>query len=423
MLDWKEKNGQWYCYKSGRLVKGWVEDENGRWFHLNEHSGKMDTDWTEINSKWYYLYPKRTELDGITHPKGEMATGWIEIDSRWYYLYPKRTEKDGITYPKGEMAAGWIEINSKWYYLYPKRTEKDGNTHYKGEMAIGWIEIDSRWYYLYSKRTEKDGVTYPKGEMATDWTEIDSKWYYLYTKKTEKDGNTHYRGEMAIGWLKSPYSGKWYYLYPKRTEHDGKIHPKGEMATSTTLTINNKAYTFDKNGAMQESTISGNGLVSNKLVEFAAGWEYFSPHAYEDEYHRGDKSCWTIGYGTTYQVKPSAFPNGLDSTCTKPQALVWLKEEMNKVAHEVKSVLHKKGASISQQAFDCLCDIGYNAGTADLLYGKCITLNAVISGDADRITKAIMMWTNANGQFSHGLKGRCKGRVNMCLHGIYDSTH
>ncbi|WP_243429406.1 glycoside hydrolase family protein [Clostridium botulinum] len=406
MLDWKEKNGEWYCYKAGTLVKSWVEDENGRWFHLNERNGKIDIDWVEIDSIWYYFYPKKTEKDGDTHYTGEMATGWIEIDSKWYYLYSKRTEKDGITHPKGEMAAGWAEIESRWYYFYSKRTEKDGITHPKGEMATGWIEIDSRWYFLYPNKTEKYGVTHPQGEMATDWTEINSKWYYLYTKKTEKDGNTHYIGEMATGWIK--LNEKWYYLYS-----DGK------MACNTTI----DGWSINSNGVANNSAVSGDGLISDDLVKFIGGWEAFYDHAYEDPYHPGNKSCWTIGYGTTYQVNSSAFPNGLSSTCTRSQALTWLKQEINKVAKEVKSVLNERGASLSQQAFDSICDIGYNSGTADLLYGKCVTLNAVISGNPDRITSALMSWNKVNGVVSEGLTKRCRARVNMCLYGLYDSTH
>ncbi|NFT06241.1 lysozyme [Clostridium botulinum] len=76
---------------------------------------------------------------------------------------------------------------------------------------------------------------------------------------------------------------------------------------------------------------------------------------------------------------------------------------------------------MSQQAFDCLCDIGYNAGTVDLINGN--TWYAVLSGDPDKITPALMSWNKANHVVSEGLTKRCRARVNMCLYGVYDSTH
>lgn len=353
MLTWKEENGIWYCYKTGVMVKGWVQDENSKWYHLDETNGKMDT-------------------------------GWIQIDSKWYYLYPKQTVNYGITYPTGAMAVDWTEIDSRWYYLYTEKTEKDGTTHYKGEMALGWVQIDSRWYYLYPKQTVNYEITYPMGAMAVDWVRLNSKWYYLLKVKTEYNGNTHYRGEMVA---------------------------------STTITINNKSYTFDASGIMQEGS---NGLYSEKLIEFIKGWEAFYSHAYPDPYDNS-QACWTIGYGTTYQVKSSAFPNGLSSTCTIGQADQWVREEATAVAKRIKSALDAKGELVSQQAFDCLCDIGYNAGTGALIYGN--TWNAIISGDANSIETQIMKWSGTSGGTSPGLVKRCRARVNMCLYGTYDSTH
>lgn len=324
MLDWKQINGDWYCYQNGILVKGWIQDTDKRWYYLNTADGKM-------------------------------ATGWIQVDSRWYYLYPQRTEKDGVI-------------------------------HYIGEMATGWIQIDSRWYYLYPTKTVNYGITYPMGAMAVDWVQLNYKWYYLLKENTEYNGNTHYTGEMVA---------------------------------STTMTINNKSYTFDASGAMQGS----DSLVSDNLVKFVAGWEAFYSYAYKDPYYPGVQAKWTIGYGTTYEANSSAFPNGLSSTCTEGQAKEWLKQEINKVAVEIKSALDAQGATLSQNAFDCLCDIGYNAGVYALLNGSRTTFNAVISGNANSITTALMSWNKANGQVSEGLTKRCTARVNMCLYAIYNSTH
>ncbi|AGF59244.1 hypothetical protein B0P06_002421 [Clostridium saccharoperbutylacetonicum] len=202
MLEWKQINGSWYCYKDGTIVKGWIQDENKRWYYLNPANGMMATGWTQIDSRWYYSYTEKTEKDGDTHYVGEMANGWTQIDSRWYYLYTEKTEKDGDTHYVGEMANGWIQLDSRWYYLYTKTTEKDSDTHYRGEMATGWTQIDAKWYYLYIETREKDGNTHYRGEMATGWIQLDSIWYYLYTETAD----SHYKGEMAVnttidGWI------------------------------------------------------------------------------------------------------------------------------------------------------------------------------------------------------------------------------
>ncbi|MDR5587428.1 glycoside hydrolase family protein [Clostridium aquiflavi] len=401
MLDWKEKNGEWFCYKAGTLVKGWVEDENGRWFHLNERNGKMDIDWVEIDSIWYYFYPKKTEKDGNTHYTGEMATGWIEIDSKWYYLYSKRTEKDGITHPKGEMAAGWAEIDSRWYYFYSKRTEKDGITYPKGEMATGWIEIDSRWYFLYPNKTEKYGVTHPQGEMATDWTEINSKWYYLYTKKTEKDGNTHYTGEMATGWIK--LNEKWYYLYS-----DGK------MACNTTI----DGWSIDSNGVANNSAVSGDGLVSTNCINFVKGYEQFHAHKYDD-----GTGTITQGYGC---IKDEIADWG--DTITEQQASDRLNNLINaKYAKPVKANLDSKGISLTQNQFDSLVSFAYNIGYPTLF--KSSLYNYIVSGgrDADTIKRYFCMYNKGmvNGVLTvmDGLNKRRIAESNIFNYGIYDSTH
>ena len=294
MLDWKEQNGEWYCYKSDILVKGWVEDENGRWFHLNEDSGKMDT----------------------------------------------------------------------------------------------------------------------------DWIEIDSRWYYLYTEKTEKEGNTHSKGEMATGWLKSPYSGKWYYLYPEKTEHDGNTHSKGEMATSTTLTINNKTYTFDKSGVMQESTLSGDALVSTKCIDFVKGYEEFYAHKYDD-----GTGTITQGYGC---IGDEIADWG--DTITEQQASDRLNSLINaKYAKPIKANLDTKGISLTQNQFDALVSFGFNIGYSTLFNSS--LYKYIISGgkDAGTIKADFCMYNKAlvKGVLTvmDGLTKRRIAESNMFNYGEYDSRH
>jgi len=371
-MEWKQTKSGLFTYdESNNVIKGWKQDGD-KWYHLNDKNGALDLGWFQTatdNNKWFYGYPDdiKNDLDEVIHTKGEMAIGWIQDGEFFYYVYTKAVIND-----------------------------QQVTIHVKGEMATGWIQ-DNDWYYLYPEATANYGVSYPKGAMAIDWIKLGdkSKYYYLLKEKTEYNGNTHY---------------------------------KGACVCNTTITINGTDRTFDVNGVWQNSSsnTSGDSLISDSLVEYIGGWEVGdwcdeSAHAYEDPYYPGVKAYWTIGYGTCYCAIPEAFPNGLNSTCTQEQALGWLKEEINLVANTIKASLGDSYSSLSQQAFDCLCDIGYNAGIGSLIGGG--TWNAIISGNSNAITNKLMSWNKANGVVSSGLTKRCESRVNMCLNGVYDWSH
>ncbi|NFP15231.1 cell wall-binding protein [Clostridium botulinum] len=256
-----------------------------------------------------------------------------------------------------------------------------------GNITKGWYEDNSKWYYL------KDN-----GTMATGWIEDkDGRWYYL-----KNDGS------MATGWLKSSYSGKWFYLNPVSNGYMGAMYTEG------TYTIQGKEYKFDKEGAWIEES----SLVSNSLIEFIKGWEDFFECAYYDGYGNTDTYL-TIGYGTTKAANQSAFPKGIESTCTKEQATQWLKEEINKCANKIKNALGS--TQIPQNRFDCMVDIAYNAGVGSLIGGN--TWRALIGGNKSDIETYLMQWNKSNGKYSEGLNKKCRARVNMALYDIYNSEH
>jgi lysozyme len=255
-----------------------------------------------------------------------------------------------------------------------------------GKVVKGWYFDNSNWYHLNNET----------GILDTGWfQDKDSRWYYL----------DEVNGDLKTGWIQ--LKGIWYYLEPNSTGY------MGECYVSRTEIIDGKSYSFDSNGHMLEDS-----LISDNLVEFIKGWEAFYSKAYYDGYGYTDTYL-TIGYGTTKASNESAFPNGINSTCTEEQATQWLKDEINKVAKNIKLALGD--TVISQQAFDCLCDIGYNAGTGSLVGGN--TWKAIISGSNIAITNALMSWNKANGIVSNGLTKRCRARVDMCLNGVYNSMH
>ena len=56
MLDWEQENDLWFCYKDNQKIKGWIQDSDERWYHLNTITYQMDTGWIQDNNLWYYLY-------------------------------------------------------------------------------------------------------------------------------------------------------------------------------------------------------------------------------------------------------------------------------------------------------------------------------------------------------------------------------
>ncbi len=337
------------------------------WGDYNGDKGKyyLDINSNIIKELWVLEDKKQ-----VKEPeKKKYKVGWnkniVNGILKWSY------SKDGLTL----VIDDWIQIGHKWYYLNENAYAIDGD----------WLEYKGNWYFFLVNSCE----------MVIGWKQINQKWFYFNSN-----------GAMQTGWLKD--NDKWYYLNPVSNGY------KGEMYSNGTYTIDGKEYYFNSSGAWIENTI-----VSDDLVEFIKGWEQLHTKAYYDGYGNTD-SYLTIGYGTTKATNPNAFPNGSNSTCTKEQATEWLKIEINKVAERIKQALD--GKEISQQRFDCLCDIGYNAGTSSLIGGN--TWNAIVNGlDNSTIENCLMSWNKAGDRISPGLTKRCRARVNMCLNGVYDSAH
>lgn len=170
---WAKENGDWFYYKNGVKMTGWIYTNNN-WYYLDD-GGVMKTGWLADHDVWYYL-----------DSSGEMKTGWIMSGNSWYYLAQN-----------GVMKTGWVKDGRHWYFLNETGAMKsgwfaDGNTTYylnrSGEMMTGWLLSNQQWYYLQ-----------PSGAMHSGWLRQGGNWYYLETS-----------GEMKTGWHQE--NEKWYYL-------------------------------------------------------------------------------------------------------------------------------------------------------------------------------------------------------------------
>lgn len=393
IIGYKYINGQLYL----KILNSW-----GKYWCLNGFCWINAKDDKLINEIWGFTdIPKRTTTTKYKigwdkdkrsnkwiyseNGKTLIQNGWKEIKGEWYYFKNTFVIDGDWNFDNGwyyleqgscqMIKDSWQNINGDWYIF-----------NEKGKMITGWYkDKNNDWFYLDNN-----------GKMKTGWIFEGGKWYYL---NPNSDGT---KGKMIIGWLKEGEC--WYYL-----DID-----KGYCYTNCTILIDGKYYTFNEKGQWVED----NSLVSNNLIEFIKGWESFYSKAYYDGYGNTDTYL-TIGYGTTKTANQSAFPNGINSTCTKEQATTWLKDEVNKCANKIKNALGN--TQISQNRFDCMVDIAYNAGVGSLIGGN--TWRALISGNKSDIETYLMQWNKSNGKYSEGLNKRCRARVNMALYGVYNSTH
>lgn len=82
---------QWkWCLtdSNGKVIKGWYFD-NGKWYHLDENTGVMNTGWfQDKDQRWYYL----------DEQNGDLKTGWIQLKNIWFYLEPSSNGYMGECY-------------------------------------------------------------------------------------------------------------------------------------------------------------------------------------------------------------------------------------------------------------------------------------------------------------------------------------
>jgi lysozyme len=247
-------------------------------------------------------------------------------------------------------------------------------------LLTGWQKVGDFWYYLKSN-----------GAMATGWLQDDSRWYFL-----------NENGQMLTGWYQDENSTKWYYLY--ETTDSTKAQYKGAMAANCTLTIDNKSYSFNSDGSMEDGS-----LVSDAGIDFIKSWEGFYSEPYVD-----CVGVLTLGYGMTGdEIK------GLSSV-TEPQASEMLKTLINtQYANVIKSDLDDKGVTLTQNEFDSFASFSYNCGTGALL-GSTLYRN-VVAGvrDPDTITANFQAWSNGGGQRIEGLYRRRTKEASMFLYADY----
>ena len=160
---WKQnKNGYWWQENDYSYPRNQWKTIYGKQYHFNS-GGYMDTGWTKVDGRWYYLGARND---------GAKKTYWQKVYGKYYWLGSN-----------GVMRTGWQQVYGKYYWL--------GGSN-DGAMKTGWQKVGKYYYWLGHSND---------GAMKTGWQTVYGKKYYL--------GGAN-DGAMKTGWQQ--ISGYWYYF-------------------------------------------------------------------------------------------------------------------------------------------------------------------------------------------------------------------
>ena len=266
---WVQKNGSWYYYQNGVMVRdNWVAYQ-GFWFHFGEN-GRMQTGRQLIDGNYYYLDPatgvRQSGLqadgnfydeNGVWQPAysgvndsglNMFSNGWQQsADGKWFYIKNKAK------------VTGWIkDRNGNWYYLDPT----------SGAMVTGWLTWNGNTYYLRPlDMANADGV--PEGAMIAGRTErigdAATGQYYTFDASGALQGGREDQSPLGnlvnTGWQQDldangNAGGGWYFYRSDGTRVQGGWEM---ISNGINNNLGNKWYYFNDNGTMKTGWLKWNG--------------------------------------------------------------------------------------------------------------------------------------------------------------------
>lgn len=227
---WISKDGKWYYFDEGHLVRDDVVEINGTEYGF-EYNGQMVTN--DIYWGRYFT------------SSGALAkyTGWKQISGKWYYF-------DANHY----VETGWIVVNGVSYYI-----------DYNGGMVTGNKVINGHLYNFNSSGALTGPLSTQNG-----WVQCGSDWCYFrngapLSYGIYKIGNTWYgfkSGRMAVNEIVEAENGNYY------------VNGSGIVSFSKGWRqINGTWYYFDQGGKMLRGLQVVDGTLYN-LQGYGYGYGY-----------------------------------------------------------------------------------------------------------------------------------------------------
>lgn len=168
-----KKNGKYYYYKNGTMVKSSFVKHNDKYYYFLT-DGQMATSWVKLDGTYY-----RFGTDGI------MYTGWKKIDNKWYYFGND-----------GKMRTGTVTIGGK-SYKFSSAGVWDG----KAGTAVTTTSATTAKKSVDYTCTKEDIIAI-KGLKEGQYTYVSSKnLLYYRCKFLNKDAIAYYyfdNGKLAF---------------------------------------------------------------------------------------------------------------------------------------------------------------------------------------------------------------------------------
>lgn len=137
--------------------------------------------------------------------------------------------------------------------------------------------------------------------------------------------------------------------------------------------------------------------ISDRAVELNSGFEGFFENAYICP-----AGVWTVGYGTT---RIDGRPVRKGDRMTKPQALAYMKEELQKyLGMALRYIKPDIAARLNQNQLDAIALFTYNVGPGN--FSKSSFLTLLNAGDFIGAPERMLLWNKANGKVLRGLTRR-----------------
>ena len=148
---------------------------------------------------------------------------------------------------------------------------------------------------------------------------------------------------------------------------------------------------------------------SDKIVDFVAAWEGFSPTIYQCP-----SGFPTIGYGRKLSGEEVAVINEVGGKLTQHEAMELLRIDIYVVGEHVKNLID---VPLNQHEFDALVSWSYNCGPGALSVS---TLREYVNmGLFDKVPGELIRWVYANGKPLSGLYERRIEESSIWTHGRY----